>query len=188
MAVVKPFCAVRYDERRAGPISTLIAPPYDVIDGAARARYLAASPYNVVHLTLPDSEQAAAEPWREWLGEGVLVEDDEPTASVACSRTTSGPTASRDARDGLVCALRLEPYANGVVLPHERTHAGPKEGRLRLLRALRAQVEPIFLLFDGTLEGPGGDPDARRRARRRAQPTVADRGGGAGASSPTPSS
>jgi uncharacterized protein (DUF1015 family) len=57
-----------------------------------------------------------------------------------------------------VCALRVEPYATGAVLPHERTHAGPKEGRLRLLRALRAEVEPIFLLYDGALTGPGGDP------------------------------
>ncbi len=158
MAVVKPFCAVRYDERRAGPISTLIAPPYDVIDGAARARYLASSPYNVVHLTLPDSEQAAAETWRAWLGQGVLVEDDDPTLRWL-AQDYVGPDGIARRRDGLVCVLRLEPYANGVVLPHERTHSGAKEGRLRLLRALRAEVEPIFLLFDGTLEGPSGDPD-----------------------------
>jgi uncharacterized protein (DUF1015 family) len=158
VAVVKPFRAVRYDERRAGPISTLIAPPYDVIDAAARARYLASSPYNVVHLTLPDSEPAAVETWRAWLAEGVLVEDDEPTLRWL-AQDYVGPDGIARRRDGLVCALRLEPYANGVVLPHERTHAGPKEGRLRLLRALRAEVEPIFLLYEGRLDGPAGDPD-----------------------------
>jgi uncharacterized protein (DUF1015 family) len=54
--------------------------------------------------------------------------------------------------------LRVEPYDAGVVLPHERTHAGPKENRLRLLRALRTHVEPIFLLHEGALSGPGGEP------------------------------
>ena len=53
---------------------------------------------------------------------------------------------------------RVAPYESGVVLPHERTHAGPKEGRLRLLRATRTQVEPIFLLYEGRLEGPAGEP------------------------------
>ncbi len=158
MAVVKPFRAVRYDERRAGSISTLIAPPYDVIDAAARARYLASSPYNVVQLTLPDEERTAAERWCEWLAVGILVEDEESTLHWL-AQDYVGPDGIARRRDGLVCALRLEPYANGVVLPHERTHAGPKEGRLRLLRALRAEVEPIFLLYDGALEGPAGDPD-----------------------------
>ena len=56
-----------------------------------------------------------------------------------------------------MASLRVEPYATGTVLPHERTHAGPKEGRLRLLRAAKAQLEPIFLLYDG--EPPGWSPD-----------------------------
>jgi uncharacterized protein (DUF1015 family) len=59
-----------------------------------------------------------------------------------------------------VTALRAEPYENRVVLPHERTHAGPKEGRLRLLRATRTQLEPLFFLWDGTIEVDGlGEPD-----------------------------
>ena len=45
-----------------------------------------------------------------------------------------------------------------MILPHERTHAGPKEGRLRLLRATRTHVEPIFLLYEGSLDRPPGDP------------------------------
>src|SRR5205085_8068800 len=63
-------------------------------------------------------------------------------------------------REGFVAALRLEPYEDRVVLPHERTHAGPKEGRLRLLRATRAQLEPLFFLWDGTIELDGlGEPE-----------------------------
>src|SRR4029079_12366437 len=70
------------------------------------------------------------------------------------------------AREGLVAALRLEPYENRVVLPHERTHAGPKEGRLRLLRATRTQLEPLFFLWDGTVEVDGlGEPDLEAEER-----------------------
>jgi uncharacterized protein (DUF1015 family) len=158
VAVVKPFRAVRYDEHKAGPLSSLVAPPYDVLDAAERERYLAASPYNVVHLTLPDNEDAAAATWRSWLGEGVLAAEDG-AGLWWLAQDYVGPDGIARRRDGLVGALRLEPYANRVVLPHERTHAGPKESRLRLLRALRAEVEPIFLLFDGALEAPGGEPE-----------------------------
>jgi uncharacterized protein (DUF1015 family) len=147
---------VRYDERRAGPLESLVAPPYDVLDAAARARYLAASPHNVVHLTLADDPTEAAALWAAWLAEGVLVREDD----AACwwlEQEYVGPDGVARAREGLVCSLRAEPYESRVVLPHERTHAGPKEGRLRLLRALRAHVEPIFLLYGGRLERPGGE-------------------------------
>jgi uncharacterized protein (DUF1015 family) len=157
MARVKPFRAIRYDEGRAGPLARLVAPPYDVLGPEERARYLAASPYNVVHLTLPDDEARAAGLWREWQDGGVLVRDSEP-AAWWLEQDFVGPDGVARSREGLVCALRAEPYSAGVVLPHERTHAGPKEGRLRLLRALRAQVEPLFFLYDGRLERPGGDP------------------------------
>jgi uncharacterized protein (DUF1015 family) len=158
VAQVRPFRAVRYDERRAGPLGTLIAPPYDVIGAEECARYLAGSPYNVVHLTLPDDEADAARLWLEWQEEGALERDSEP-ALWWLAQEYVGPDGVARTREGLVCALRVEPYSARVVLPHERTHAGPKEGRLRLLRAVRAHVEPIFLLVDAELPGPGGAPD-----------------------------
>jgi uncharacterized protein (DUF1015 family) len=154
---VRPFGAVRYDERRAGRLDTLVAPPYDVLSPEERALYLARSPYNVVHLTLPDEEAEAARLWADWQASGILARDEEP-ALWWLEQAYVGPDGVRRTRGGLVCALHLEPYSAGIVLPHERTHAGPKEGRLRLLRALRAHVEPIFLLFDGSLDGPGGEP------------------------------
>jgi uncharacterized protein (DUF1015 family) len=156
VAQVRPFRAARYDEQRAGSLDSLVAPPYDVLDAAARDRYLAASPHNVVHLTLSGDELEAAALWSAWLAEGILVRDDED----ACwwlIQDYVGPDGVARTREGLVCALRAEPYEAGVVLPHERTQAGPKEGRLRLLRALRAQVEPIFLLYEGRLERPDGE-------------------------------
>ena len=159
MAETKPFRAVRYDAAKAGPLENLVAPPYDVISDAERADYLARSPYNVVHLTLPDSEEQAARDLRDWRGAGVLVQDREP-ASWTLSQTYVGPDGVERTRNGYVVSLKIEPYDRGVVLPHERTHAGPKEGRLRLLRATRTQLEPIFLLHDGPpADIPNRTPD-----------------------------
>jgi uncharacterized protein (DUF1015 family) len=148
MAVVKPFRAVRYDDDVAGPLDALVAPPYDVIDEARREELMARSPLNVVHLTLPENEDDAARLWREWLSDGVLVREAEPSFW-ALEQEYVGPDGVPRTRRGLVASLRPEPYENRVVLPHERTHAGPKEGRLRLLRATGVHFEPIFLLYDG---------------------------------------
>ncbi|HET9323618.1 MAG TPA: DUF1015 domain-containing protein [Gaiellaceae bacterium] len=160
MAVVKPIRAVRYDEAAAGPLAALVAPPYDVIDDAKREELLTRSPLNVVHLTLPDTENDAARLWREWRSDGVLVRDETPVFW-ALEQHYVGPDGVERTRRGLVAALRVEPYENRIVLPHERTHAGPKEGRLRLLRAVEAHVEPIFLLYDGQppYEHPRTQPD-----------------------------
>jgi uncharacterized protein (DUF1015 family) len=167
MAVVKPIRAVRYDESVAGPLAELVAPPYDVIDEAQREELQALSPLNVVHLTLPDDEADAARLWREWLSDGVLVRDEEP-AFWALEQRYVGPDGVERTRRGLVAALRVEPYEKRVVLPHERTHAGPKEGRKRLLEAVGAHVEPIFLLYDGEppYEHPAGEPELEAEGTR----------------------
>jgi uncharacterized protein (DUF1015 family) len=159
MAVVKPFRAERYDESKAGPLDRLVAPPYDVISPKEREEYLARSPYNVVHLTLPDDEDQAGRDVTAWRDQGVLSRDAEP-GYWFLSQDYVGPDGVQRTRSGLVASLRAEPYESGVVLPHERTHSGPKEGRLRLLRATRTQLEPIFLLYEGDpLEPPAREPD-----------------------------
>lgn len=158
MAQVRPFRALHYSAA-AGPLERLVAPPYDVISPAERERFLALDPHNVVHLTLPESEQQAAHDLSAWQHEGVL-EREQDTTLWALSQAYVGPDGSRRTRNALVATLRLEPYDNGVVLPHERTHAGPKEGRLRLLRATRTQLEPILLLHDGErVQLPEREPD-----------------------------
>ena len=121
--------------------------------------YLAKSPYNVVHLTLPDDEAQAGRELDEWRGEGVLARDERPSYWLL-SQDYVGPDGVQRTRAGLVASLQAEPYEHGVVLPHERTHRGPKEGRLRLLRATKTQLEPIFLLYDGDpLTPPDREPD-----------------------------
>jgi uncharacterized protein (DUF1015 family) len=159
MADVKPFRAERYDEAKAGPLEQLVAPPYDVISPRERREYLARSPYNVVHLTLPDDEDQAGRDIAAWREGGVLTRAEKP-GYWFLSQDYAGPDGVERTRSGLVASLRAEPYERGVVLPHERTHSGPKEGRLRLLRATRTQLEPIFLLYEGeSLATPDREPD-----------------------------
>jgi uncharacterized protein (DUF1015 family) len=155
MAEVKPFSALRYDTDQAGPLEDLVAPPYDVIGPEQRETFLARSPYNVVHLTLPEDEEQAGRDLRDWRGNGILT-TEEP-AFWALSQNYVGPDGVARTRTGVVASLRVEPYEDGTVLPHERTHRGPKEGRLRLLRATQTQLEPIFLLYEG--QAPFTIPD-----------------------------
>ncbi|HSC72809.1 MAG TPA: DUF1015 domain-containing protein [Gaiellaceae bacterium] len=159
MADVRPFRAERYDEAKAGPLETLVAPPYDVISPAEREEFLARSPYNVVHLTLPNDDAEATRDLADWRDRGVLTREERPSAWLL-SQDYTGPDGVQRTRSGLAASLRAEPYERGVVLPHERTHAGPKEDRLRLLHATRTQLEPIFLLYEGeAVEPPGREPD-----------------------------
>jgi len=157
VAQVKPFRAVRYGER-AGSLESLVAPPYDVIAPAQRDELAARNEHNVVHLTLPEDEAAAGETWRRWREDGTLAEEDEP-GYWWLSQDYVGPDGIARTREGLVAELAAEPYEERVVLPHERTHRGPKEGRLRLLREVQAQLEPLFFLYEDA-------PPARRPDRQ----------------------
>jgi uncharacterized protein (DUF1015 family) len=155
---IRPFRALRYDETVAGPLAALVAPPYDVIDDDARRELLARSPYNVVHLTLPESEAAAAAALADWRASGALSEQEPALWWVA--QDYVGPDSVARTREGIAGSIEATAYSDGQVLPHERTHAGPKEGRLRLLRATRTQLEPIFLLYDADppISRPAGEP------------------------------
>ncbi len=156
MAEVRPFRALRY---AVPDLEAVVAPPYDVISDEQRQEFLARDPHNVVHLTLPESAEQAARDLADWQADGTLVRDAEPSYWWL-SQDYVGPDGVARTRQGFVAALRAQPYEDRVILPHERTHAGPKEGRLRLLRATRTQLEPLFFLWDGTIEIDGlGEPD-----------------------------
>jgi uncharacterized protein (DUF1015 family) len=156
MPSVRPFKALRFS---SGPLEKLVAPPYDVISDEQRRDYLARDPHNVVHLTLPDSPEQAAEDFAAWRQDGAVVEDEPAFWWVAQDYT--GPDGIARTREGFAASVEAKPYSAGEVLPHERTHAGPKEGRLRVLRATRTQLEPIFLLYDAEppVSRPDGEPD-----------------------------
>jgi uncharacterized protein (DUF1015 family) len=155
MAEIQPFRTLHYEPSRVGSLGDVVAPPYDVIDEAERARLAARSPYNVVELDLPPSYEQAARAFGEWRERGVLVRDDEPAIWVLRQDFIS-PAGDERTRTGFFARARLEDYGPGRIRPHERTHAGPKKDRLRLMRATRANLSPIFALF------PDRDQDARR--------------------------
>ena len=146
MGDIQPFRAVRY-AGAAGSLSDLVAPPYDVVDEDQRAALYARSPYNVLHLTLPESVADAGRIYREWLGEGVLVEDDEPAVWLAVEKFV-GPDGVARERHGVIASVGAERYETGAVLPHERTDPTVRDERRRLLRETQVQPEPILLLAD----------------------------------------
>jgi uncharacterized protein (DUF1015 family) len=155
--VLSPFRALRYDTG-AGSLADLVAPPYDVIGPQEREQLAARDAHNVVHLTLPDSPETAAETLAAWRADGVLREEEPALWWI--EQTYTGPDGVERTREGVAGAIEATAYSAGQVLPHERTHAGPKEDRLRLLRATRTQLEPIFVLYDGDppVSRPEGEP------------------------------
>jgi uncharacterized protein (DUF1015 family) len=155
MADVQPLRALHYDPAVVGPLADVVAPPYDVIDAGQRAELLARSPFNVVSVDLPqgdpDPYAGAREQFESWQLQGALVRDEQP-AIWAHTQDYTGPDGRTLSRRGFFCRVRIEDYGPGRVRPHERTHPGPKEDRLRLTRATRANISPIFSLYS--------DPDA----------------------------
>ena len=121
----------------------MVAPPYDVIPEPDLSRYRALSPHNVIRLIRPGADyEGAARTFEAWMREGIL-EPDPPSMYV--HEVAFGGRRRRD----LIAALRLQPYEDRVVLPHERTHRGPKEDRLALLRATNVSLEPLWFVYEG---------------------------------------
>ena len=151
MATISPFEALHYNLDRVGGLQDVVAPPYDVIDAQQRAELLTRSPYNVVEIDLPqsggDPYAHAADVFATWRRDGVLIRDDEP-ALWALEQDYTGPDGQRRTRHGFFARVKIEDYGPGSIRPHERTHPGPKEDRLRLTRATHANLSPIFSLYD----------------------------------------
>src|SRR5437763_3017413 len=150
MADVQPLRALRYEPAVAGPLADVVAPPYDVIDPEQRARLAARSPYNVVHVDLPeggaDPYAAAAATLHGWQREGAVVREPDPALWALRQDYEAPGEAGHRTRSGFLCRVRIEDYGPGRIRPHERTHPGPREDRLRLTRATRTNLSPIFAL------------------------------------------
>ena len=154
MAEVRPLNALHYNLAAVSSLGDVTAPPYDVIDDGQRAELLARSPFNVVEMDLPrapgggDPYEHAAETLEVWTLDGVLAADREP-AIWALTQEYSTPEGGRQTRHGFLVRVRVTDYGAGLVRPHERTQPGPKEDRLRLTRATRHNLSPIFALHAG---------------------------------------
>ncbi|MGH2875380.1 MAG: DUF1015 domain-containing protein [Solirubrobacteraceae bacterium] len=166
MAELSPIRALRYDPAVTGRLQDVVAPPYDVIDAAQRERLEARSPYNVVHVDLPrggeDRYERAAATLAQWRAQAVAVLDESPALWTLAQEYT-GPDGRRRRRTGVLARVRVEEYGPGTIRPHERTHPGPREDRLRLTRATRTNLSPIFSLYD---DPAGAAREALARATR----------------------
>lgn len=157
METVIPFRAWRYDPLKAGALSRLIAPPYDVIDPSLQSRLYSQSPYNVVRvdlgMTTPNDDDCdnqylrAATQLSEWKKEGILTRDTEPSVTFV-EEAFTGPDGRKRKRQGFLALVRLHDFSEGVVFPHERTLSGPKEDRFCLMDATGMSLSPVFLLYD----------------------------------------
>lgn len=146
-ALVVPFRGERY----AGGINLtlVVAPPYDVIGDRERRELATRHPCNVVHVILPqgngDRYATAAARLAEWRRRGQLLVDPSPSVYVVRQRFST-PDGTSHARAGMIGAVVAEPFANGRVKPHEKTHAGPKQDRLELLRSTGTMCEALLMM------------------------------------------
>jgi len=161
VTAIRPFRALRYDPGRVD-LGRVLVPPYDVISPEERERFRTGDPHSAVRLELAGEESESgyrkvAETLAAWRRSGVLVRDRRPALYGLRQRFAipgAGPGAGVGAggqeavREGFFAELHLEDYDQRVVLPHERTLAGPKRDRLRMLRATRANLSVIFLLYE----------------------------------------
>jgi len=150
VAEIAAFRGILYDTEKAGGADKLLAPPYDVISPAERDKLATLSPHNCVRLILPEGEgdtkyANAAQLLRAWLDGGFLKRDAKPGLyRYHQTFTAEGATTTRK---GFICRIRLHRFDEGVVLPHERTLAGPKADRLKLKRATRCHLSQVFGLY-----------------------------------------
>lgn len=153
---VIPFRGVRYNATAVQGLENVIAPPYDVIKPEERLALEARHPANIIHLILSqpqakdteaeNSYTRAAARLRAWTSEGTLVRDETPRYYVY-DQSFRAPDGKDYRRRALIGLVKLEPFENRVILPHEKTHAGPKADRLNLMRACHANLSPLFLLY-----------------------------------------
>src|SRR5512146_685875 len=173
---IKPFSALRYDPMRV-TIGEVVTQPYDKISPEMQTRYYQASPFNLVRIILgdpkveePDVYRAAAAHFQQWREHAVLRADPEPSLYTYSQRFTP-PGACREVeRRSFIALGRIYDYSDAVVYRHELTHTKPKQDRLDLLRATRAQFEQLFMLYsdprgiiDGLLLKTASSPEVQVR-------------------------
>lgn len=149
MVILRPFRALHYNTEAVGDLAAVIAPPYDVIDDAHLERLYARHRHNVVRLILnreADRYSAAAAEYSGWRERKILVQDSDPCLYYYVQDFRL-PDGSSHQREGLIAAVRLQAFSEGHIRPHERTFARAKEDRLKLVRACRANLSPLFGLY-----------------------------------------
>jgi uncharacterized protein (DUF1015 family) len=171
MAIVKPFKGIRYNPERIRNLSQVISQPYDRVRHGLQEKYYDLSDYNIVRIIKgkefpEDNEERnvytrAHEYLNRWLEEGILMREQRPALYVL-HQDYSLPNGGFVTRKALISAFKLVRFDEGIVLPHERTHSGPKIDRLKLTRATRCYFGSIFMLY----------PDSTNRVASLLEPAL----------------
>lgn len=172
MADIQAFRGWRYDLAKAGALSDLVAPPYDVIDSEKQSQLYDRSPWNVTRLILNRGDDLlgdqtiydrAAEHLKRWRRDDVLVEENVGTIYVY--HQTFEYEGRSITRRGFIARVKLEPFGTGTIYPHEQTHSAAKEDRFKLMKACRANLSPIFGIY----------PDEHNVAQNALESAIQDR-------------
>ena len=167
MALVAPFRGLHYNPAKVSNLTDVVTPPYDVINPVVRQAFAARSPYNMVHLILPqplagddrlhNRYTRSAALFQEWRRNQVLLRDPQP--AFYYWETDFEAQGRKRTRTGLAALVRLEPLSGGAIKPHEQTFSAVKADRLELFKQARAHFSPIFSLYsDPAKSGPGPTP------------------------------
>jgi len=158
MATIRPFKGVRYNPGKVPHLSAVVSQPYDRVRHGLQEKYYAQSPYSIVRIIKGkekpgDSESnnvysRARDYYQTWLEQSILMREAVPALYVL-HQSIALPDGTVRTRQGLMTALELARFDEGIVLPHERTHSGPKVDRLNLLRATEVNFGHIFMLYPG---------------------------------------
>jgi len=157
VAIIAPFRGVRYNPSKFDTLSVTVSQPYDKITDKLRERYYGLSDHNIARIikgrvsesdTEADNQYTRARKYYEdWLRDQALIRDKEPAIYAYDQEYKRPDTGTTATRQGFTAALQLTEFAEGVVLPHEKTLSGPKADRLNLLRATQVHMGQIFMLY-----------------------------------------
>ena len=171
MAEIKAFRGMRYDTGKAGSISTLCCPPYDIISEKERLAFIDENPYNVIRLELPregeDVYKTAGEILDLWRDKGILIHEQKP--AIYIYEEEFNAYNKRRSIKGMIARVKVEEFSKGVILPHEFTLSKAKADRFELMKATNCNFSQIYALYmdeqhttQQTLENCSqDDPDAQ---------------------------
>lgn len=156
MAEIHAFRGIRYNEQLINDLGAVICPPYDVISPEEQEAYYERNEYNIIRLEhgieLPkdtsknNKHTRAAATFAQWLDQGILRRDNAPALYIYEQYFTY--SGMRKKRLGFICCVKLEPWQNKIIYPHENTVTGIKSDRIELMRACQANISPILALYD----------------------------------------
>ena len=151
MAKVKAFRGLRYNQEEIKKISNVIAPPYDVINSEQQKELMNSSQYNVVHIDFNDGKgdekyKISMNTLNHWIENNILALDNKESLYPYLQEFEYKGKEYK--RIGLIGLVKIHEFKDKIILPHEETFSGPKEDRLKLLRACKTNLSPIFGVYD----------------------------------------